>query len=130
MKGLGVLGLLRSCPGGDHAEMTPSPPPPTHVITTDASMTGWGAQMSDMSIHKKNGSYQFLGVENSIAGAMTLVPTPEEQGRVSSNGQYDGCRLPTEGGGHTMQISPLSSSRDLDLGQSSQYIDSPHPAGT
>ena len=73
-----------------------------------------------MDGHRKTKSYQPSGTEDCFVYSLALVTSTETSDCGTSVGQYDGCGLPTEVGGHTIQIPALPGSGDSDLGQPKQ----------
>ena len=73
-----------------------------------------------MDEHRKTESYQLSATEDCFVCSSALVTSTETSDCGSSVGQYNDCGLPTQGGGHTIQIPALLSSGDSDLGQPKQ----------
>ena len=113
---------LVELPAGECAKFTKLMSLPTHVIPTDASRTGWGAQMNQMSIHGLWTGTKELNHIIYLELFSIGYHSRDTSHCVASAGQYNCCRLPLERMGHTVQIPALSSSRDSDLGLSTQDI--------
>ena len=73
--------------------------------------------------HRQIEPYKLSRIQNSVVCTSTLDTTPETPVCIDSDRQHNGGCLPSERGGHTMQISTLSGGRDIALGPPTQYCD-------
>ena len=67
-------------------------------------------------------SYQLPRTENGINCSSVMAIPAEKPDSFVTDGQYDSCGLPPEGGRHTVQVAALPSSRNIDIGRSAEYI--------
>ena len=99
---------------------------PAQVISTDASLTGWGAQMGQLSIHglwtntEKQNHINYLELKTVLFALQHWLHQLKHQTVALQLDNTTAVAYLLKEGGHTIQIPALLSSGDSDLGQPKQ----------
>ncbi len=110
---------------------------PELFLTTDASSVGWGAHLEPLGLLFQRvlvssgvpGSHKHAGVESGRPSTPSSLSTCTGQSCPGSHGQYDGCGIFEQTGGHPFSFSLLADNAASPVvpGSSNRAEDSSHP---
>ena len=72
--------------------------------------------------HRQIESHQSFGIKDCFVCSTAMEKSVKKSDGIATTRQYNGCCLPSEGRGHTVQIATLPSGGDIDISRSTEHI--------